>query len=293
MNNRVFFFYNTGHKALGKMSKNLSQKVADLKRNLECPVCLSLPKSTPIYQCENGHIICNACRERVSHCPQCNMLLGKIRCLTAESFIDSFFIPCPFAKHGCDAWLQHEQEDEHKKSCEFRETRCPIDNCNQKMSKRSRFLSHLMDKHEDDVIFVRKGGFIPSFNFQSEASPKPIYVFDKEIEFLIMARKLGDYWHLWTYCIAPSSKSCWRCKIKLRQNGPRDELLSDRRVVSNEKSVDDVMSDGDTLIITDKFAQKVESMEVDFWDQGAILLRKFFIEGLKNRPNPPLELRQK
>ena len=30
----------------------------DLKFDLECPICNVIPRSGPIYQCENGHMIC-------------------------------------------------------------------------------------------------------------------------------------------------------------------------------------------------------------------------------------------
>ena len=32
-----------------------------LKEDLECPVCMDVPESLPIYQCLQGHIICNVC----------------------------------------------------------------------------------------------------------------------------------------------------------------------------------------------------------------------------------------
>ena len=33
--------------------------VSKLWETTECPVCLELPRSTPIYVCTNGHIVCN------------------------------------------------------------------------------------------------------------------------------------------------------------------------------------------------------------------------------------------
>ena len=59
-----------------------------LKEDLECPVCLDVPKSTPIYQCSQGHIICNFCYPKVNTCPVCRVTLWpQIRALTAEKIL--------------------------------------------------------------------------------------------------------------------------------------------------------------------------------------------------------------
>ena len=45
----------------------------DWQRELECPVCLMLPRSAPIYQCSIGHHLCHECYRNLSDakCPQC------------------------------------------------------------------------------------------------------------------------------------------------------------------------------------------------------------------------------
>jgi hypothetical protein len=73
----------------------------DLEESLECPICCFIPTSTPIYQCENGHIICKACHQRLTVCPSCRKPLGNIRCMYAEQMLEKVSVPCPFAHHGC------------------------------------------------------------------------------------------------------------------------------------------------------------------------------------------------
>lgn len=48
----------------------------DLPSLFECPVCMdyALP---PILQCQSGHIVCSACRSKLSTCPTCRGSLGK------------------------------------------------------------------------------------------------------------------------------------------------------------------------------------------------------------------------
>ena len=54
-----------------------------LKEDLECPVCMDVPESLPIYQCLQGHIICNVCYPKVDNCPVCRVGLSlQIRALT-------------------------------------------------------------------------------------------------------------------------------------------------------------------------------------------------------------------
>ena len=45
----------------------------DMEAELECPICFELSRP-PIFQCPEGHIICGACRPRVSRCPVCRFV---------------------------------------------------------------------------------------------------------------------------------------------------------------------------------------------------------------------------
>ena len=47
-----------------------------LSQELECPVCLQLPRNPPIFQCENGHLICCDCHPKLnSKCPQVSLFI--------------------------------------------------------------------------------------------------------------------------------------------------------------------------------------------------------------------------
>ena len=64
-----------------------SISIEGLKNIIECPVCLTPPTSTPVYRCDNGHILCNMCRDKVKICPECRIPLGNLRCLTSEKIV--------------------------------------------------------------------------------------------------------------------------------------------------------------------------------------------------------------
>ena len=54
---------------------NLEKELMDL---IQCVICLDTPtQSTHIYQCENGHLFCGECLEKVKNCSVCRTPLTK------------------------------------------------------------------------------------------------------------------------------------------------------------------------------------------------------------------------
>lgn len=123
------------------------EDVTDLQEALECPVCLLLPQETPIYQCDNGHIICKTCHARLTNCPQCRKPLGESRNLFAEKFLVKLMKACPFEKHGCLVKLMPEKSEDHLMQCDYREIICFFPYCNQLVSVRL-MKNHLQIRHK-------------------------------------------------------------------------------------------------------------------------------------------------
>ena len=71
---------------------SITISVEELRRSLECPVCLITPKVGPLYQCDNGHILCPDCYKKVVECPQCKKgifhFTKPIRSLFAEQQLE-------------------------------------------------------------------------------------------------------------------------------------------------------------------------------------------------------------
>ena len=53
------------------MVEFLERQGAALEEELECPVCLEVLTTGPIYKCADDHLICPGCRPKVARCPQC------------------------------------------------------------------------------------------------------------------------------------------------------------------------------------------------------------------------------
>ena len=51
---------------------------------LECPICLDTADQPPIFQCPEGHLICQSCSQHLDACPQCGHALMNSRNRTAE-----------------------------------------------------------------------------------------------------------------------------------------------------------------------------------------------------------------
>ena len=71
-------------------AKSIEELRIELRRkSLECPVCWEIPKTGPLYQCENGHFLCSACNGKVNLCPVCRVNLPKVR-IRNLFFLNSF-----------------------------------------------------------------------------------------------------------------------------------------------------------------------------------------------------------
>ena len=60
----------------------------ELRDLLECNVCLEVPRTVPIYQCDRGHLFCSECNSQMTNCPVCQIPLRKTRCLFAEKALE-------------------------------------------------------------------------------------------------------------------------------------------------------------------------------------------------------------
>ena len=61
----------------------------------ECPICFETIDSVPIYQCQNGHVVCKSCHPKLKTCSICRVDIikkanrdGPIRNLKLEEMVE-------------------------------------------------------------------------------------------------------------------------------------------------------------------------------------------------------------
>lgn len=108
--------------ALGLSQTSANPELTSL---FECPVCFDyvLP---PILQCQNGHLVCQTCRQKITCCPTCRVPIGSnIRNLPMEKLASTMSFPCKYNQSGCAAQLLYTEKPDHEDSCEFKPYSCP------------------------------------------------------------------------------------------------------------------------------------------------------------------------
>ncbi|XP_034485492.1 uncharacterized protein LOC117790242 [Drosophila innubila] len=136
------------------------QHIAQL---LECPVCCDVIKP-PGWQCCNGHVLCNNCRNRSVKCPVCRVPLGpRGRCLLSDKLFTLLAenFPCDGVKINKNAEQENSNNRNNVKTNQM--AKCTNEYHNQpKMAlaksssgKKSRKTSSQMQ--EDTVILVVNG----------------------------------------------------------------------------------------------------------------------------------------
>lgn len=62
----------------------LESTIGSLVNTLQCLVCLETALKPPIFQCPEGHLLCQDCNKGIKECPKCSKPLENARNLRAE-----------------------------------------------------------------------------------------------------------------------------------------------------------------------------------------------------------------
>ena len=152
-------------------TKSWISSTEDLREELECPVCYKIPTSTPIFQCDQGHIHCKLCHPKLQFCPICRIHLAETRALLAEKLLARLTMKC--SNDHCNEMLIGEKMVEHEKVCQFRSVRCPVLICRLEFPVQN-IMAHIRTAHDivrlndENVPFMRK-----NFSLRKEKSLAP------------------------------------------------------------------------------------------------------------------------
>ncbi|CAK9327689.1 unnamed protein product [Citrullus colocynthis] len=117
---------------------------------LDCSICCE-PLSIPIFQCENGHIACSSCCNKLKNkCATCSWPIGYNRCRAVEKVLESVKFPCKQSKFGCKEIVGYGNESDHEKTCLYAPCLCPHSDCNFMASSKQLSL-HFSSKHTNSA----------------------------------------------------------------------------------------------------------------------------------------------
>jgi len=193
------------------------EKVSDLKKQVECPVCLEVPRKAPVFSCRNGHLVCQKCKRK--SCPTCRVAMGENKSLLAIAVIEKIPHECKFV--DCEEEGPLELIEQHEIFCFHRLVACPYGECNQRVPL-AELLDHLVKKpcstrHLNDVESTGMGNFQVS-NMRMLESPRLIWKVKTYIyggPFLALcASKLGENWQF-TVVMSVPPEDCTDFNIEM------------------------------------------------------------------------------
>jgi len=210
------------------------QTSEDMREDLECPVCLKIPRNTPIYQCDKGHIHCKTCHPRLNRCPICRSSIGDTRSLMAEKIISRLPTKCNFEDYGCtEPEKLPEEMSIHEKSCYFRMVKCIKSSCKETFVL-AEAIEHFTQKHPH--ININQNAFkeaITTFKRDSEEISKrsswtPVHLQCKDRHFLVSRRQNEHgYFAISVYILGSEEESKdFTCTIKAHNKVNNTKLLA-------------------------------------------------------------------
>jgi len=206
------------------MSQNMAKRARidkNLTEQVQCPVCMEVPRAGPIYSCPNGHLVCQMCKGGT--CPICREAMGEHRSLLAVAVIENILHGCKFEGEGCEEVFKLENLSEHEKVCKHRSVSCPYGQCDQKIAL-FKLLDHLSSAPHTcsipgDVLLNGKAKKAQTFTMNIEGLKNNwfwrVLVGSRgDVKFAICVKKCGDYF-LINMVMFESEEECIKYNIEM------------------------------------------------------------------------------
>lgn len=137
-------------------SKGYTNEVnPELFNKIECLVCMNY-MTPPIYQCRNGHSLCDICCKKLKECPNCKGALEGARNYTLEDIVQTFYYPCKY--EACKFSSKADQIRNHEKNCIYGPFKCPlkaIEDC-QWEGPITQIYDHVRTSHYENLLEVEE-----------------------------------------------------------------------------------------------------------------------------------------
>jgi hypothetical protein len=197
----------------------------ELSQELKCPVCQEYMVS-PIMMCENGHNICDGCKESLSECPTCSGYFVNVRNIVLEKFASKAIYPCKYREAGCGEVFAFYNRSIHLPVCLFQSTECPF----RKLSgidcpwtgNLSDIPAHIKDEHESETAEVPAHFKVLLMEFV-EGKPYHAVVTCLGELFCLIWERVGDIVKFAVFHFSPKSETTdFKCGIKIGKSAAYD-----------------------------------------------------------------------
>ena len=261
-------------------SKQPRNSVESIKDVIEgCPVCLNICRSKTLYQCENGHVVCDQCYPKLKpkNCPTCRNEMFKTRSLILEKLLERLPTPCQYV--GCSEEVMFDELENHEKECLFRLVECINTDCKAKMPL-NEIMAHIENNHKisrgikisnTDLSSTCEGSLTMNEEyFGEDCYWFPTYITHDSHEFLfkkVRENKAG-IWHNFV-CILGSQRIAdkYQCIMSYIDKDGEDVLMYKGNVISIDVSKKDWSKvEGSVFMFLDPMVRKI-------WDGQRILYK--------------------
>ncbi|XP_050229439.1 E3 ubiquitin-protein ligase SINA-like 10 [Mercurialis annua] len=155
---------------------------------LDCPICYE-PLSIPVFQCENGHLACSSCCNKIAHkCSVCTMPIGYNRCRAIEKVLESVKLPCQNLKYGCKELVLYSKIFDHDKVCNNVPCPCPLPSCKFVGSYRQLY-QHFSRKHRNSAARFQ---FNATFSVSFTPNDKFLVLQEEEDNILFILKNTAE-----------------------------------------------------------------------------------------------------
>uniref|UniRef100_A0A1B6KQY8 RING-type E3 ubiquitin transferase n=1 Tax=Graphocephala atropunctata TaxID=36148 RepID=A0A1B6KQY8_9HEMI len=164
-------------------AKDVSLETVGLKllEITQCPVCFE-SVGISVVQCVRGHGVCAKCKERLTECPVCKGKFTVEASVMLAKIMEQLPKMCVNSKNGCQTLCSHD----HQQFCEFRPTKCRVDEKCKWQGPLTQLVNHLQTLHTEIPILTIANGNLHSYSenffvFQSSFTYKmwlPIVAYD-------------------------------------------------------------------------------------------------------------------
>ncbi len=118
------------HSTSHPTTSSVSSMESMFEESMQCNICYRPPRQPPVFMCENGHIMDEACAKRVQHCGVCRNKNIGIRNRPIEEFLNKQAaagkkFKCQNHSLGCQEEKTLAEIQKHEEDCQFRVVPCP------------------------------------------------------------------------------------------------------------------------------------------------------------------------